>query len=282
MKFSEIIQENKLYKYLEEKLIVVGGGKSYGQVIFLAGGAASGKGFARDNFLDANKFKVRDVDEWKSTFMKIDKLKQKYPEIRGLDLKKPKDVYKLHMFVDKIGVKDKTLTALLTNAEKGRLPNIMFDVTMKNLSSLDKPLQSLEEIGYDAKNIHLVWVLANYHVAVQANKDRARVVPDDILLQTHEGAAATMGKIISKGMLPKFLDGGIYIILNNRDQTKFWVDKDGKPIKNTKGEKVIKQFTYAKIKDPGKPLMNEKDIKKQIYNWVVDNVPKTVKSQFFD
>ena len=31
---------------LEEKLIVYGGGKRYGQIVFLAGGAGSGKGFA--------------------------------------------------------------------------------------------------------------------------------------------------------------------------------------------------------------------------------------------
>ena len=33
---------------LEEKLIVYGGGKKYGQIVFLAGGAGSGKGFASE------------------------------------------------------------------------------------------------------------------------------------------------------------------------------------------------------------------------------------------
>ena len=50
---------------LNEKLIVLSNGKKYGQIVFLAGGAGSGKGFAKDNFLDSSKFKTRDVDEAK-------------------------------------------------------------------------------------------------------------------------------------------------------------------------------------------------------------------------
>ena len=54
---------------LTEKLIMFNQGKKYGQVVFMAGGAGSGKGFASKNFMEVNKFKVRDVDEWKKAFM---------------------------------------------------------------------------------------------------------------------------------------------------------------------------------------------------------------------
>ena len=43
--------------FLTEKLIVVGKGAKYGQIVFLAGGAGSGKGFAISNFLEGSKFK---------------------------------------------------------------------------------------------------------------------------------------------------------------------------------------------------------------------------------
>ena len=43
---------------LEEKLIVYGGGKKYGQIVFLAGGAGSGKGFASEKFMQKELFKV--------------------------------------------------------------------------------------------------------------------------------------------------------------------------------------------------------------------------------
>ena len=56
---------------LEEKLIVYGGGKKYGQIVFLAGGAGSGKGFASEKFMQKELFKVRDVDEWKKAFIKM-------------------------------------------------------------------------------------------------------------------------------------------------------------------------------------------------------------------
>ena len=56
---------------LDEKLIMFNQGKNYGQVVFMAGGAGSGKGFAQSKFMEKNKFKVRDVDEWKKAFLKI-------------------------------------------------------------------------------------------------------------------------------------------------------------------------------------------------------------------
>ena len=40
------------FQQLDEKLIIVGKGKRYGQIMFLAGGAGSGKGFAITNFLE--------------------------------------------------------------------------------------------------------------------------------------------------------------------------------------------------------------------------------------
>ena len=49
-------------QYLEEKLIMYNQGKRYGQIVFLAGGAGSGKGFAIKNFMEGEKFKIRDVD----------------------------------------------------------------------------------------------------------------------------------------------------------------------------------------------------------------------------
>ena len=57
--------------FLTEKQIIIGKGAKYGQVIFLAGGAGSGKGFAIQYFIDGNKFKIRDVDSWKEAFLKI-------------------------------------------------------------------------------------------------------------------------------------------------------------------------------------------------------------------
>ncbi len=85
-KESEFIN-NRMYTFsqyisLQEKLIMYQQGKRYGQIVFLAGGAGSGKGFAIKNFMEGEKFKIRDVDEWKKAFMKLADTKKMYPTIQ--------------------------------------------------------------------------------------------------------------------------------------------------------------------------------------------------------
>jgi hypothetical protein len=256
-----ISQMNGKQEQIDERLIVFNQGKRYGQAVFLAGGAGSGKGYATKNFMEGDKFKIRDVDEWKKAFMAISRIQKdstdwegninpKYMDKKGrllgdLDLRNPEHVFALHMAVKNIGVKDKSLKLLLQDLNKNHLPNILFDITLKETEDITEVIPKLTSVGYEARNIHLVWVLANYHVAVMANSERERVVPDDILLQTHEGAANTMyGLIKSKGV--SNLGGGVHVILANRENTIFWQREDG-----TKTS-TIKDFTYLTLKPEGK------------------------------
>lgn len=262
-------------QYLEEKLIMYQQGKKYGQIVFLAGGAGSGKGFAISNFMEKEKFKIRDVDEWKKSFMKMADLQGKFPEIKGLNLKNPKDVYKMHMWVKKNGVKDKSLDLLLRDANSDRLPNIMFDITMKDASDIGDVIPKLKEAGYDSNNIHLTWVLTNYAVAIVNNRNRARVVPEDIMLLSHEGAAKNMYDVV-KGNLPRGLNGGVRVVLNNRENTIPYVDPETKkPLRTIHGEMIIKDFTYLTFKKEGKTIAPEADVKKELLGWISVNVPKT-------
>lgn len=256
------------YQSLQEKLIMYNNGKRYGQIVFLAGGAGSGKGFAIKNFMEGDKFKIRDVDEWKKAMIKLAKEKGKNPELAKLNLRKPKDVFKLHSVVKNLGIKDKTLDLLLTDLKQDRLPNIIFDITLKEISDITDVLPRLIEVGYDAKNVHLTWVLTNYRVAVKNNAERSRVVPEDILLQTHEGASNTMAQII-KGKTPNGLDGKIAVILNNPQHTVFF------DTPNTQGKSVIKDFLYVTVKKEGKPFDSEDKIQKQVFAWMKDNIPKS-------
>ncbi len=262
-------------QYLEEKLILYQQGKKYGQIVFLAGGAGSGKGFAIKNFMEGEKFKIRDVDEWKKAFMKMADLQDKFPEIKGLNLKNPKDVYKMHMFVKKSGIKDKSLDLLLRDANSATLPNIMFDITMKDASDIGDIIPKLKEAGYDSNNIHLTWVLTNYAVAIVNNRNRERVVPEDIMLLSHEGAAKNMYNVV-KGKLPKGLNGGVRVVLNNRENTIPYVDPETKkPVKTKHGKLVIQDFTYLTFKREGKTIAPEADVKKELLGWISANVPKT-------
>lgn len=269
-----ITQNNELASFLQEKLIQYNNGKKYGQVVFLAGGAGSGKGFALSNFMENEKFKVRDVDEMKSAFLKLDKLTGKFPEIRGLDLRKPEDVFKLHTFVAGKGIKDRTLEMLLKDKNRDRLPNIVFDITAKSLKDITKVVPLLQKVGYDARDIHITWILTNYEVAVKNNAGRARVVPADILLKTHVGAANTMSEIAFKNSIPRsMVDGGVYVVLNNRNNTIIWTDDSGKPIKNAKVSMHVKDFTYMTLKKPGKTPDGRDEVKAQLKGWIQSNAP---------
>jgi dephospho-CoA kinase len=299
---------------LQEKLLLINNGARYGQIVILAGGAGSGKGFAAANFINSQDYKVRDVDEWKLAFIKIDKLKKKYPEIRGLDLKNPEDVFKLHQFVDSKGIKDKTLDVMLgAITSKERLPNLMFDVTLKNLKAIDEALPKLYDSGYNPNNVHLVWVLTDYKIAIKQNASRERVVPDDIMFETHSGAAATMWDIVDKNKIPVGMNGGIHVILNNQKNTIFFKTDDGQdyrsagdnPSANIRGTQArgragldapfrggkskgkifgtIKDFKYLTLKKPGKPVNKMIAIKTQLWGWISANIPiDTLMSRDFD
>ena len=277
--FRQYIREQKEFITLLEKQIIIGKGKKYGQIVFMAGGAGSGKGFAVNNFMEGNKFKVRDVDQWKKAFLTLAETQKKFKEIRGLDLRKPKDAFKLHKFIKEKGIKEKTLDLLLSNARQGILPNLLFDITLKDKNSITEILPSLVAAGYDTKNINIVWVLTEYSVAIKQNRDpeRGRVVPDDIMLQTHEGAATTMHQFIKRGS-PRGVNGGVYIVLGGKNNTVFYTDKDGKPLKTGKKKDtmVVKDFSYITMKEPGRAMTSNKDLQNKAFDWIMKNAPRTL------
>ena len=262
-------------QYLEEKLIMYNQGKRYGQIVFLAGGAGSGKGFAIKHFMEKEKFKVRDVDAWKTAFIKLADTTDKYPEIKGLSLKNPRDVMKIHKFVKDKGIKEKSLDLLLRDVNVKNAPNVIFDITMKDANDIGDVLPRLLEAGYDPKNIHLTWVLTNYYIAIENNQKRERTVADDIMLLSHEGAATSMYEVI-KGKIPRGLDGAVRVILNNRNNTIPYVDPDtSKPMRTKQGDIIVKDFTYLTLKKEGKSIGPEMDVKRQLLGWIAANVPKT-------
>jgi len=302
LSFSEYIHlKDYRASELVEKQILYNNGKRYGQIVFLAGGAGSGKGFAIKHFMQGEEFKIRDVDELKIAFQKLDEMNKftvddllaKYGSNIGerdkdliqrelidkglklsqLNLKTPTHVYLLHVLVRATGAKDKTLDLMLEGASKSQLPNILFDSTFKDVEDLEKTIPLLIKAGYDTKNIHLTWVLTNYEIAIKNNKSRSRVVPEDILLATHKGAAQTVYNLINTG-LPREVDGGVYIILNNPQNTIYIVDpRTGKEYRDARGNPVIKDFKYLVMKEPGKPAKKEIELKKQLLIWIRDNTP---------
>ena len=303
LSFSEYVhkREYEARVPLEEKLILYNNGAKYGQVVFLAGGAGSGKGFAISNFMQGENFKIRDVDELKIAFQKLDdlgkftmdELLKKYGDnisqrdmefiqknvidkgfsLKDLNLKTPEHVYSLHVMVRATGAKNKTLDLLLDGAAQNTLPNILIDSTFADMDDMSSYIPKLLKAGYETRNIHVTWVLTNYEIAIKNNKKRARVVPEDILLKTHRGAAQTVFTLVKSGF-PKEVDGGVYVVLNNPENTMFIVDpKTGQHYKDIKGNKVVGNFMYLTMKKPGKAMTNDAGVRKELYNWIKGNVP---------
>ena len=290
----EVISEEQL----NEKLLVYNNRKPYGQVVFLAGGAGSGKGFASDHFIDKELFKVRDVDEMKKQLqilnrlgkIDIDGILKKYGknipaaeienirnlqsqgfQLRNLQLKKPDHVRALHQLVKAIGIKDSSLVTLLKGKDNPEtLPNIMFDITAKDVSDITSVIPMLKKVGYKSKNVHLTWVLTKFLTAIENNKQRERMVPEDILLKTHEGAANTVWSLVTKAM-PKGLNGRVDVILNNPEHTVKYKDADGNEV-----DGIAKGFLSLPLKKEGGKINPEKVWKQKLYGWVKNNAPDSI------
>lgn len=295
---KELIQEVISEELINEKLLVYNNRKPYGQVVFLAGGAGSGKGFASNHFLDKELFKVRDVDKMKKQLqilnrlgkIDIDGIIKKYGknipakeienirsiqsqgfQLRNLQLKQPNHVRALHQLVKAMGIKDSSLEKLLVGKDNPEtLPNIMFDITAKDVTDITRVIPMLKKAGYESKNVHLTWILTNFVTALENNKQRERMVPEDILLKTHEGAANTVWGLITKAM-PKGLNGRVDVILNNPKHTVKYKDADGNEV-----EGIAKGFLSLPVKKEGGGILPEKVWKEKLFNWVKNNAPDSI------
>jgi len=296
---NESINEEE--EQLDEKLITFSNRAPYGQVVFIAGGAGSGKGFAVSNFLDSAGFKVRDVDEMKKQLQRLNALgklsiqqiidkfgkniKPKDLEIikrvqdagfdlKTMDLKNPDHVYSLHILVKAMGIKDQSLANMLGAAKNPEvLPNIMFDITAKEIGDITNVLPDLMAVGYKPNNIHLVWILTNYEMAIQQNQKRDRVVPADILLQTHIGAGNTIWGLVTKA-LPKGMNGRVDVVLNNQENTVFYTKRTIDKKTGKRDKAVVSGFLALPVKKQGGGILPEKVWRDILFKWVKDNGPK--------
>lgn len=284
MSFIKFVSENR--ELLVEKLITFGG-KAYpkfGNVVILAGGSGSGKGFQIKHLLGIEG-KVYDVDRLKELAMKSPLMLTKYPELKNVNLKNAEDVAKIHDIVnrkEKLNVK--TLTALKKSisTSTNQLPNLIFDTTLHEMSKLQEISEMVLELGYQKQNIHIVWVLNDIEVAKRQNQSRDRVVPDSILMQAHAGVAMTLGTLIRNSeMTRKYLDGDIWISFNVEENDVGMEIKDRKKVggfgKWVKGGSTqgnfVKKAEYIKVKSQGKSIESDKILTQEILKKIKSYVP---------
>lgn len=286
-----------LKEYMLNEVLITFGKRPYpksGHVVILAGGAASGKGFVLSKLLGIEG-KVFDVDALKKAAQSapdiIKKVKREMGyDIDKMDLKNPENVKKLHMIVaDHLNLPNKKdeafYTSVLTSNPDNK-PNIIYDVTLKDMSKFHKIVTQVKALGYEPKNIHIVWVVNDVEVAKEQNLKRDRVVPEDILEFTHFGAAMTMKTILEMAnSLRKSMDGEIVFAFNKMGVDSEIVSGDEKENKVIKGRKkskpmYIKKAEYIYVKRTGKNPLKPKDLGIEILRKIAEYTPK--KEQWHD
>lgn len=272
-------------EFLNEALITFGG-KAYpkfGNVLILAGGSGSGKGHVLKNLIGMEGI-VFDVDHLKNLAIKSDKLAERVKketgvELSQLSLRVPENVSKLHeLLSDVYGITDKKMQVTFSGvlaAPKDRKPNLIFDVTLSKLSKLESLSRNAQELGYSKENIHIVWVINDLNVAVKQNQQRDRVVPSEILFDTHEGAALTMRKIVDSSTdLSKYMDGDIVFAFN-----KAGVDvqmKRSREEQKEKGGNYVVKANYVYIKRKGRKPMPYTEFETSMIRKIKEYTPKTL------
>ena len=266
---------------LLEKLITFGG-KAYpkfGQVVILCGGAGSGKGFVLSNLIGIEG-NTLDVDALKSLAIGSTKLAKKIKDETGYDLKQfdlrvPANVSKLHeLLSDVYGITNahqQNVFGAALAADPERKPNLIFDTTLKDMGKMEKICRQVQELGYLKENIHIVWILNDVEVALDQNSKRSRVVPTEILMSTHEGAALTMRKILDNSTdLSKYIDGDIWIAFNK-------VGVDTNLVKSKNGGQYIEDANYIKVKAKGKRATTYDKLSQDLIQKIKSYIPDTLK-----
>ena len=134
---------------------------------------------------------------------------------------------------------------------EGRL-GMIIDGTGHNLGKIKAEKQQLEKLGYDC---YMVFVNTSLNVAKQRNKERARRLPEDILVKSWKDVQKNLGAFQS-------LFGSNFVIVDNSKflkpeeamkkfgrLTKKYIDKFiKKPIKNVIGKKWVQHNLILKGK----------------------------------
>lgn len=267
--FEKVVESNKMYCFeTNTGFFVV---RQNGRV-FVSGN--SGKGYQLKHLLGIEG-KVFDVDALKELALKSPKFKAKVMSDLGRDLdsfnlKNPDEVSSLHDIISGIyNIPNKMQQSFFSDILiSERKPNLIFDVTLKDLKKLYDISRSVQELGYDKKNIHIVWIVNDIEAAIDQNEKRARTVLKDILIQTHQGVSMTLDTILNMGDgLKQYMDGSIFFSFNKAG-VDVTIDK------SNDGGHYIKTANYIMVKEVGKPQMSTDDLSDEILSKLELYTPK--------
>jgi hypothetical protein len=132
---------------------------------------------------------------------------------KDIDPHSAEGAQELHQFILKTKLSSKR-SKLVTAPGVGRsvLPNILYDRTFSFAGEFKKISQNLIKAGYKSENIHIVFVFTDVDVAIQRNKERERTLPDDVIVQSAQGAKARFTELFFGRAKGAVVNGDWYII----------------------------------------------------------------------
>lgn len=200
------------------------------KAIFVAGGPGSGKSFVVGKATAGQGYKTVNSDDLFELMAK-----QKKISLSNMSAAGPEVAAR-----DKIRNKAKELTLKRQgNLLKGRL-GLIIDGTGRNYERIAKQKKALEEMGYDT---YMIFVNTSLDVAKQRNLERARTVPEEIVVKSWQDVQNNMGKFqgLFGGTKFKIVDNSKYISDKNvfSDVWKDIMKFTKKPIENFRAKTWI-------------------------------------------
>jgi cytidylate kinase len=171
------------------------------KAFFLAGGPGSGKSYVVKKSTGGTGLKIVNSDDVFEKYLKDAQLNFKMDANQG----KQRDVLR---------TKAKAVTAKRKdNYLEGRL-GLVIDGTGKDYGKISSQAAGLKQLGYD---VHMIFVNTTLEVALQRNQERARTVPEKIVVDAWKQVQSNIGKFQS------FFGPKNFIIVDND-----MPDKDGR------------------------------------------------------
>jgi len=218
-------------QYLEEIYIAPNNRAKYGQVIFLVGGAGSGKSTATKKFIDTTNYKILNPDDLKELLIKAGKKGvPSFVDMSNVEPNTPEGSQKVHQFMRDTKVGSKRARTMLKGLIGSKhLPNLLFDRTFAFAGEFKKISQGLISVGYKPEDIHVVFVMTDVEMAVQRNLSRERSLPDEVVRDTNRGAREQFAQLFFKRAKGAVANGDYYIIIN-RGERAIQVKESGKKV----------------------------------------------------
>lgn len=202
--------------FLNELWISPNNGAKYGQVIFLVGGAASGKSTAIKKFIDDRMYRTLNPDDVKQLVATAaGRGMPAFSDVKGADPNTPEGSKRLHNFIFKTKISSRKSKLLTAPQGRSVLPNLLFDRTFSFAGEFKKISQSLIRAGYKPNDIHTVFVFTDVDVALKRNRERKRTLPDEVIVQSSSGAKARFTELLFGRAKGAVTNGDWYIIFKD-------------------------------------------------------------------